>query len=178
MVIIPATTVTQDYWENMMGVMGPHAIVSHGLLPYNDKMSWYERIFSVCYTLFEDYKKDEHLNMQNIIARKYFRGLGKLPRIEDILENNVSLVLTYAHRAIFSPRPALPNQINIGGAHLRKPKKLPADIQTFLDGAVDGAIYFSLGTVLKTAEMPLDQLNIFLGVCVCGFFCIPVKVFL
>lgn len=150
-----------------MGVMGPHAIVSHGLLPYNDKMSWYQRIYSVWYTLLEDYKRIYHLETQNRIARRYFRNLGKLPRIEDILVNNVSLVLTYAHRAIFSPRPALPNQINIGGAHLRKPKKLPADIQKFLDEAVNGAIYFSLGTVLKTEEMPLDQLDIFLGVCVC-----------
>lgn len=154
-----------------MGLMGPHAIVSHGLLPYSDKMSVWERFWNIFYTLTDDYLREKyHLGYQNAIAQIHFRGLkkpGKLPWLEDIMRDNVSFVLTYSHRAIFYPRPALPNMINIGGAHLRKPKKLPDLIQNFLDGAVDGAIYISFGTVLKPEQMPLDKLNMFLGrICV------------
>lgn len=154
-----------------MGLIGPHSIVSHGLLPYNDKMTYWNRFLNVFYVLIEDFQRENyHLFAQNTIAKQHFRGLGKLPWIEDIIRDNVSLVLTYSHRAIFSPRPALPNMIDIGGAHLSKPKKLPADIQKFLDEAKNGVIYFSLGTVLKTEEMPLNTLSIFLGkFCVCVF---------
>lgn len=152
--------------------MAPHSIVSHGFLPYNDRMSFIERTESILYTIYMDQNRQLfHLEKQNSIARNHFKYMGKLPWIEDILLNNISLVMTYSHRAIFSPRPALPNMINIGGAHLTKPKKLPADIQKFLDGAVHGAIYFSLGTVLNSEDMPSDKLNIFLGrFCVFCFY--------
>lgn len=39
----------------------------------------------------------------------------------------------------------MPGIVNIGGAHIKSGKPLPENIQKFLDGAKDGAIYFSLG---------------------------------
>lgn len=56
------------------------------------------------------------------------------------------------------PRPAMPNQISIGGAHLRpKPQPLPDHLQKFLDEAIDGVVYMSLGTFLRSAEMPREK---------------------
>lgn len=153
--------------------MGPHSIVSHGQLHYTDRMSYWQRALNMFYTIFENQQRHMfHLETQNEIARRHFFNLDTLPWLEDIIANNVSLVMTYSHRAIFSPRPALPNMINIGGAHITKPQKLPADIQKFLDGAVHGAIYFSLGTVLRSEHMPSNKMNMFLGT-----FCVSVIIF-
>lgn len=53
--------------------------------------------------------------------------------------------------------------ISIGGAHIKPAKPLPKEIQTFIDGAKHGVIYFSLGTVLQTSKLPKEKLEAFLG---------------
>lgn len=53
--------------------------------------------------------------------------------------------------------------IPIGGAHIKPAKALPNNLQTFLDGAKDGAIYFSFGTVVKSSLLPKHRLEAFLS---------------
>lgn len=53
--------------------------------------------------------------------------------------------------------------IPIGGAHIKPVKPLPINLQAFLDGAKDGAIYFSLGSNLKSALLPKHQIQEFLS---------------
>lgn len=56
------------------------------------------------------------------------------------------------------PRPAMPNQINIGGAHLRpQPQPLPETVQRFMDEAEHGAIFMSLGSFVRSADMPEEK---------------------
>lgn len=57
----------------------------------------------------------------------------------------------------------MPGIINIGGSHIKDIKQLPQDIQQFLDEATDGAIFFSLGTFVKSSRMPKDHLVAFLS---------------
>lgn len=57
----------------------------------------------------------------------------------------------------------MPNIISIGGAHIKAPKALPADLQKYLDDAKDGVIYFSLGSIMKSANMPKEKKAMFLG---------------
>jgi glucuronosyltransferase len=42
---------------------------------------------------------------------------------------------------------------------MRKNNKLPDDIQKFLDGATEGAIYFSMGSTLRSNLMPVEKRN-------------------
>lgn len=53
--------------------------------------------------------------------------------------------------------------INIGGAHIKPAKPLPSHIKKFLDESTNGAIYFSLGTVLQGSKMPTEKLKTFLS---------------
>lgn len=53
--------------------------------------------------------------------------------------------------------------INIGGAHIKPVKSLPPNIKKFLDESTDGAIYFSLGTVIQGSKMPTEKLKTFLS---------------
>lgn len=53
--------------------------------------------------------------------------------------------------------------IPIGGAHIKPVNPLPNDLKQFLDEANGGAIFFSLGTVLKSSTMPKHLLESFLS---------------
>lgn len=146
-----------------MGLMTPWSHVPNTLVPYDEKMSfterWYNSLFSFCDMIVRSYM---YFPRQNELARKYFGHLGAIPTIEE-LTKNISLVLLNTHRSVQSPRPSMPTILNIGGAHIKDPKPLPGDLQKFLDESTNGAIYFSLGTVLKTSQMPKEKLQIILG---------------
>lgn len=53
--------------------------------------------------------------------------------------------------------------ISIGGAHLKPAKTLPTDLQKYIDEAPHGVIYFSLGTVIKTKDLPKEKLQIYMS---------------
>ncbi|XP_055537535.1 UDP-glucosyltransferase 2-like [Wyeomyia smithii] len=101
------------------------------------------------------------------IARYYQRQYyewnfppDKYPSYDAVLKN-VSLVLLNSHFSAGTPRPYLPNVIEVGGLQIKtRTDPLPQEIQQWLDGAEHGAIYFCLGSNLKSADMPEEKLNI------------------
>ncbi|KAJ8917748.1 hypothetical protein NQ315_005199 [Exocentrus adspersus] len=78
------------------------------------------------------------------------------PDLNDALYN-VSLVLLNSHESIFAPQPHVPCMVEIGGFHVQQPKKLPEDLQKFLDNAKEGVIYFSMGSNLKSKNLPVEK---------------------
>ena len=54
--------------------------------------------------------------------------------------------------------------IEVGGLHInRETKALPTNIQTFLDDAKDGVIYFSMGSILNGTFFPNDVREAFVS---------------
>ncbi|KAJ8938225.1 hypothetical protein NQ314_011554 [Rhamnusium bicolor] len=93
--------------------------------------------------------------IQNGLIKKYF---PQPVEIDEVLYN-VSLILLNSHPSISSPQPYVPCMIDIGGFHIKPPKKLPADLQSFLDNATEGVIYFSMGSNIKSKDLPLEKRN-------------------
>ncbi|KAF2905637.1 hypothetical protein ILUMI_00539, partial [Ignelater luminosus] len=62
-----------------------------------------------------------------------------------------------SHISINPAVPYLPNMIDIGGYHVKPPKKLPKDLQEYLDGAKDGVVLFSLGSNLQSKNLPKEK---------------------
>lgn len=83
------------------------------------------------------------------------------PELNDVLYN-ASLVLLNGHSSLNQPVPYVPNMIDIRGFYVKPPKKLPDDLQKFLDEAKDGVIYFSMGSNLKNAKFPIKKREAFL----------------
>jgi glucuronosyltransferase len=78
---------------------------------------------------------------------------------------NVSLVIQNSHFSFSYPRPLLPNMVEAGGLQVKsKPSPLPIDLKNFLDKANDGAILFTLGSILKSNELPKSTVEILLKV--------------
>ncbi|XP_308284.5 UDP-glucosyltransferase 2 [Anopheles gambiae] len=85
---------------------------------------------------------------------------GRYPSYADV-RRNVSLVLLNTHFSQATPRPYLPNVVEVGGLQIKaKPDPLPEDIREWLDGAGEhGVVYFCLGSNLKSADLPQAKLD-------------------
>ncbi|XP_055313499.1 UDP-glucosyltransferase 2-like [Sitodiplosis mosellana] len=157
-----ATLGCADFVDRQMGFLTPWSHVPNTLVTYNDDMSfterWYNSMLSICDWIV---RRFIYFPRQNELARKFFGHLGEIPTVEE-LTLNISLALINTHHSVQAPRPSMPSIVYVGGAHIKPPKPLPADLQRFIDEAQYGVIYFSLGTVLKTSQMPADKLQIVL----------------
>lgn len=163
---------TSDFFDRGMGLMTPWSHVSHSMLSFSDNMSFYERCYNVAFSTLDYFmRRFFHLPKQMQVAQKHFSNLEPLPPVEDLLKN-ISVTLVYTHRSIAYPRPSMPGIVNIGGAHIKPVEPLSKDIQSFLDGAKDGAIFFSLGTIIKSSRMPQEKLSAVLGERIChDYYC-------
>ncbi|KAJ6630489.1 UDP-glucuronosyltransferase 2B10, partial [Pseudolycoriella hygida] len=81
------------------------------------------------------------------------------------IEKNASIVLMNSQISFSSPRPYLPDMIEVGGLHLVPPKPVePKELDDFLNGGGHGFILFSMGSALKGSEMPESYRKLFLNV--------------
>ncbi|XP_021696236.1 UDP-glucuronosyltransferase 2B1 [Aedes aegypti] len=153
------------YMGPLMGMMNMYSHVPHEFLPFMDKMSFPQRIYNTGVSLYEQFLRTiYYLPRQEAMAKENFGHLpGPLPKVAD-LERKVSVVLLNSYYPLTTARARVPGMIQVGGLHIKNPKPLPEDLQKFLDGADHGAIYFSLGTNLKSSDMPQDKLDAILNV--------------
>jgi len=80
------------------------------------------------------------------------------------MEREISVMLLNSHAPLTTARPTVDAMVSVGGMHIYPPKALPADMQVFLDGATEGAIFFSLGSNVQSKDMPAEMLRLFLQV--------------
>lgn len=118
-------------------------------------MTFFERLHNTIEKIqtvrwFENYAKQ-----QNELLKKYF---PKSPSLQEI-SRNISLVLINSHPSTERPQQILPNIINIGGFHIKPPKKLPQDLQKIMDNAKNGVILFSFGTLVDPTLIPHEKLQ-------------------
>ncbi|XP_034663182.1 UDP-glucuronosyltransferase [Drosophila subobscura] len=73
------------------------------------------------------------------------------------MRRKFSLILLNQHFSLGRVRSNVPNLVEVGGMHLaQQPDPLSAELQSFLDGATDGAIYFSMASDMLEKWYPHD----------------------
>ncbi|CAG9793373.1 unnamed protein product [Diatraea saccharalis] len=90
----------------------------------------------------------------------FIRQRGReVPEFE-VLKYNASLMLGNSHVSMGSS-PALPQSYKaVGGYHIDTDiKPLPTDLQKIMDNAKDGVIYFSMGSNLKSKDLPVEVIQ-------------------
>lgn len=154
-----------QYMGPLMGMMNMWSHVPHEFLPYTDRMTFWQRMYNSVTSAYELFLRSVYyMPRQEGMALEHFGHLkGPLPKVAD-LERQISVMLLNSHTPLTTTRAKVPGLIQVGGLHIKEPKPLPNDLQKFLDEAHDGAIYFSLGTNLRSADMPKDKLNAILAV--------------
>ncbi|XP_059481173.1 UDP-glycosyltransferase UGT5-like [Neocloeon triangulifer] len=147
------------HWINYaVGNPTPWSYYPNPMLTYIDRMDFSERLRNFLFSAAWDLGNQLHyFPKQNQLQQKYF-GSG-YPDVREI-QNSVSLILLNAHFTMTFPRPLVPAIVEVGGMHVSpKNKKLPEDMQQFLDGATEGAIYFSMGSNLRSDLMPAEKIQ-------------------
>ncbi|XP_020813000.1 UDP-glucuronosyltransferase 2B14 [Drosophila serrata] len=138
---------------DMVGSPAPASFVPHIMLPFNDHMSLYERLANVAFLAYERLLLDYYyLPGQDQLYKEFFPE-NKQSFYE--MRRNASLVLINQHVSLSFPRPYAPNMIEVGGMHIDgKLSPLPERIRKFLNESEHGVIYFSMGSNLKSKDLP------------------------
>ncbi|KAJ9582123.1 hypothetical protein L9F63_003537, partial [Diploptera punctata] len=100
--------------------------------------------------------------VESLVTQKYVNhhfGYDTPPLSE--LARNTSLILVNTHFSLNRPRPLLPNIVEVGGIHIKPIKKLPKDLEDYINGAEHGVIYFNMGSIIKTESFPTEIMNEF-----------------
>ncbi|XP_017101717.2 UDP-glucosyltransferase 2 [Drosophila bipectinata] len=123
--------------------------------PRTSKMTFLERLENQYEAAVElIHRHWVHLPKMQKVYKKYFPNAKKT--MEEAMDS-FSLVLLGQHFSLSHPRPFLPNMIEVGGLHIsHKPKPLPEDIKTFIEESKHGVIYFSMGSNVKSKDLPQE----------------------
>lgn len=152
--MIGFSTFGASTWStDLVGSPSPMSYVPNAFLSFSDKMSFWQRLGNIAFSLYEDYQFQSYMKLQSRLYESVFPRKDK-PALAD-LRKNVSLVLLNNHVTMNFPRPYAPNMIEVGGIHINRnaARPLPKDILEFVEGAEHGCVYFSMGSILKSTDM-------------------------
>ncbi|KAJ0172131.1 hypothetical protein K1T71_012104 [Dendrolimus kikuchii] len=131
-------------------------ILSTNLPPFN----FFQRLQELLTQILFSAVKELYLvhvdnnSYQEFIVPAIEKRRKKAPEFND-LRLNASMILGNGHVSLGVPVSLPPNYISIGGYYIDKDiKPLPQDLQQLMDGAKNGVIYFSMGSNLKSKDMP------------------------
>ncbi|XP_023717901.1 UDP-glucuronosyltransferase 1-8 [Cryptotermes secundus] len=137
-----------------LGNPNPYAYIPDAFLDYSSHMSFGERLVNTLTGVYWRTGQEFYsIPRQEAVMRQYFNDTDDIPPLADIVRNT-SLLLLNNHFSLNYPRPLVPNMIEVGGMHVQTAKKLPEDLQIYLDEAPNGVIYFSMGSLLQGSQMP------------------------
>ncbi|EDV93634.1 GH18169 [Drosophila grimshawi] len=141
---------------DLVGTPSPPSYVPHPLLKFSDHMSLVQRVINLAFLSYEYlFMELYYLPQQEQLYTKYFPNNKQ--NFYD-MRKNTALMLLNQHVSLSFPRPYSPNMIEVGGMHInRKRQPLPQDIEEFIKGAQHGVIYFSMGSNLKSKDLPQQK---------------------
>lgn len=114
-------------------------------------------LLNIIHQMFYDY----YIGVKNQKAAEEVFGKD-LPLLSDISQN-ISLLFVNSHFSVTSPVPMVPGVIEIAGAHIRSPKKLPRHIEMWINESDHGVVYFSMGSLIKTDTLSEKRRNMFIN---------------
>ncbi|KAH8249256.1 hypothetical protein KR032_007659, partial [Drosophila birchii] len=164
-IVTMSTSKEDNFFSQLMGIVYPWSYVPHALMGYTDRMTLWERIGNVFVSGYDDLVREFYYYPQHdaVLQRHFSKLMDRVPPIKELMRN-ISAILVNSYMPLSSATPTSYNVIQVGGLHIQPPGKLPEDLKQFLDGATHGAIYFSLGSRMSSAELSPEKLKIFLKV--------------
>ncbi|GLG96693.1 ADP,ATP carrier protein 1 [Gryllus bimaculatus] len=145
-----------------VGNPSPPAYVPDPFLDFGDRMTFKQRLVNTALVLLERAGRAWYYLPRMDAAMREGFGDPDMPHIAD-LERNTSVMMVNSHFSVAYPRPAVPAYVQVGGLHIKKPKPLPQELRAWLDAApAEGVVYFSMGSNLRSADMPAAKREAFL----------------
>ncbi|XP_066139164.1 UDP-glycosyltransferase UGT5-like [Euwallacea fornicatus] len=151
-------------WVNdIVGNPMPISYVPHYWMvgDFSEGLEFFQRLHNLFYYVTEHILiHKEQLPAQNQLIQQAFPEKTILTAQE--LYHSPSMVLLGTHSSLRQAAPLSPNMVEIGGFHIDPRKQLPSDIQKFLDEATEGAIYFSMGSHVRSKDFSAEKKSVFL----------------
>ncbi|KAK4884577.1 hypothetical protein RN001_000848 [Aquatica leii] len=123
------------------------------LLQLAGPMSFYDKLYSTYFSIWIRFQYYYYfLPQQDSLARQYISK--DMPYLGDI-EKNISLLFLNVNPITHTIRPYVPGVIEIRQLHLQRQKPLPNDLKEYLDNEIEGVVYFSLGSNIRSANLSL-----------------------
>ena len=114
-----------NFMADRVGSPKPYSYVPDEFMDYTDKMNFWERTHNTIICLLKHVGRQLiHVPKQNAAMQKYFNYTDNLPPVWE-LEHKTSLLLVNTHHSLSYPKPLMPNYVQVGGMHVKPPKKLP-----------------------------------------------------
>lgn len=153
---------SSTFVNSMVGNSNPVSYSKHLLTAdFRNPLTFFSRATNLALHIAEFLvRKFDIIPKHDALVRQAFPNA---PPFND-LYTNVSLVLLNSHTSIYPAVPIVPNMVDIGGYFVDPPKSLPKSLQEFMDNATAGVIYFSMGTNLKSKDMPQERKQLILNV--------------
>uniref|UniRef100_T1IFG0 UDP-glucuronosyltransferase n=1 Tax=Rhodnius prolixus TaxID=13249 RepID=T1IFG0_RHOPR len=138
---------------HLSGNQLPISYVPMQVFSFSDHMSFTERAVNMLQYYWEVVVGHLfYLRAQESLMKTHFKypGSENMPTLADMLRNTSLTLMEYNTIAVGYPTPFLKNIVEFGGLSIPKEtKKLPDDLQEFMDNAKDGVIYFSFGSYIE-----------------------------
>lgn len=153
-----STTVPSKWTSDLVGLSHFSSYVPNILCGFSDKMNFWQRMYNALSYWYEDIATELYYRpIHEKFMKEIWWNRTDIPTLNEVLQN-VPLVFVNSHVTYATPQPLAPNLIEIGGIHVNETAvSLTKDVQTFLNGAKDGAIFFSLGSNIKLSKIPARQ---------------------
>jgi glucuronosyltransferase len=117
-IIQVCTNVCGNFMADWVGSPHPYSYVPDDFIGYTDKMNFWQRTHNTIVSLLK------HVGKQNAAMQIHFNYTDSLPPVWE-LEYKTSLVLLNTNHSLSYPKPLMPNYVQVGGMHVKPPKKLP-----------------------------------------------------
>jgi glucuronosyltransferase len=114
-----------NFMGDWVGSPNPYSYVPDEFLEYKDKMNFWERMHNTVVGIIKHVGRQLiHVPKQNAVMQKHFNYTDNFPPVWE-LEYKTSLVFLNSHYSLSYPKPLMPNYVQVGGMHVKPPKKLP-----------------------------------------------------
>lgn len=151
------------HMDEYMGNISPVSFTPLFTVPLTDHMNFWQRLLNLWWTTLE--RMHLHTVMLPYYEEVYKQYFPNSTTDLTDLRKNMSLLLLNQHFSLSYPRPYVPNVIEVGGMFLpEKPSRLPADVEYFISSSSLDVIYFSLGTNVRSSNLPKEKLEALLNV--------------
>lgn len=154
--VIGFSTIVPSKWSSdLVGLSQFSSHVPNIFCGFSDRMDFWQRLHNSITFWYEDISNALYYQpIQQKLLEAYWPNKTAAPSMAEI-QRNIALVFVNSHVTYTTPQPVTPNLIEIGGIHINQSAiSYTPDVQAFLDGAKDGAIFLSLGSNIKLSKVP------------------------
>ncbi|KAM3957340.1 UDP-glucosyltransferase 2-like [Aphomia sociella] len=157
--ILLAGMVYNTYFEVMVDEIRSAATVPSMMFNAPLPMNFWQRMYNTGTTILFAMMQLLDQNSISEAYNSYFtplaaaRGVHLPPFAEAV--NDLSIMFVNSHSSFMPAQVTPPNVIPIAGYHISEDvPPLPKDLQDLMDSSSNGVVYFSMGSVMKSASLP------------------------